>query len=129
MEEEIIVAVGQLLMRNAKASSPAWDYAGYMFETKDGISSGGEDFLFHNGRRIDFDDQDAIIENLKRLREITRVDGDDYWIKVIFVLRSDGDMKFLFEFEDWNRWKITPANVDRAYEILVGDVFPEAIPN
>ena len=74
-------------------------------------------------------DMKSITTAFKRLREITCVDGDDYWIKVLFVLRSDGEMKFLFEFDDWNRWKITPSNVDHAYEILVGEVFPEAIPN
>lgn len=131
IKEELIIRVGQLLMKSARESSEAWDYAGYMFETKDGASSGGEDFLFSGSNRLifdlSFDDQDEIIECFKRLREVTRVDGDDYWIKCLAVLRSDGDMKLLFEFDDWSRWKITPANVDRALEILVGDVYPEAV--
>lgn len=130
MEEELIIEIGQILKRAAVSQAEAWDYAGYMFETKDGNSSSGEMFLFHSGNRLPFRlgrDMKAITTSFKRLREVTRVDGDDYWIKCLAVLRSDGDMKLLFEFDDWSRWKITPANVDRAFEILVGDVYPEAV--
>lgn len=132
IQEDLITAIGQALMRNAKASAPSWDYAGYMFETKDGVSSGGSKFIFQNGQRLPLDlertDRRTITDSFKRLREVTRVDGDDYWIKCIAVLRSDGDMKMLFEFNNWKRWKISPANVDDAYAILVGEVFPDAIP-
>lgn len=132
IQEDLITAIGQALMRNAKTSAPHWDYAGYMFETKDGVSSGGTKFIFHDGQRLPLDleraDRRTITDSFKRLREVTRVDGDDYWIKCIAVLRSDGDMKMLFEFNDWKRWKISPANVDDAYAILVGEVFPDAIP-
>lgn len=131
IQEDLIAAIGQALMRNANASPSDWDYAGYMFETKDGVSSGGTKFIFHNGQRLPLDlertDRSTITDSFKRLREVTRVDGDDYWIKCIAVLRADGDMKMLFEFDDWKRWKISPANVDRAYEMLVGEVFPDAL--
>lgn len=131
IQEELITTIGQALMRNAKTSAAEWDYAGYMFETKDGVSSGGTKFIFHNGTRLPLDlertDRRALTDSFKRLREVTRVDGDDYWIKCIAVLRSDGDMKMLFEFTDWDRWKISPANVDDAFAILVGDLFPDAV--
>lgn len=131
LEEDLIVEIGQLLMRSAKGSAPEWDYAGWMFETRDGRSSSGEDFLYRGPERLDFkvnfDDQDKILEAFKRLREVTRVDGDAYWIKCLAVLRRDGDMRLLFEFDDWSRWSITPANVDRSYEILVGEIYPEAL--
>lgn len=132
MEEDLIIEIGRTLKKAAQTQEGDWDYAGYMFETKDGVSSGGEMFRFHTGKRIPFRlgrDMKTITTAFKQLREITRVDGDDYWIKVLFVLRSDGEMKFLFEFDDWDRWKITPANVDQAYQILVGDVFPGALAN
>ncbi len=130
MEEDLIIEIGRTLKRAAQEQDGEWDYAGYMFETKDGVSSGGEMFCFRAGVRVPYRlgrDMKTITTAFKRLREVTRVDGDDYWIKVLFVLRADGEMKFLFEFDDWDRWKITPANVDRAYEILVGDVFPDAL--
>ncbi len=131
MEEELIVEIGQRLMKNAKKQTLDWSYAGYMFQTRDGRSSGGEIFLFNGSNRLefnlDFDDQDVIIESFKRLREVTRVEGDAYWIKCIAVLRRDGDMKLLFEFNDWSRWSITPANYERAFEILVGEVYPDAV--
>ena len=76
---------------------------------------------------MSFDDQDEVIEYFKRLREVKRVDGDGYWIKCLAVLRSDGDMKVLFEFDNWSRWKMPPANVDHAFEILVGGVYPDAV--
>ena len=127
---EIISEIGNIIMRSANASAEQWDYAGYSFETRDGLNSDGEIFMFHKRTRISLKlgrEIKTIVTNFKRFREITRVDGDDYWIKCKAVLRRDGDFKMLFEFDDWSRWSITPANVDQAYEILVGDIFPEAL--
>lgn len=129
--KDFIVNIGRLLMKSGRGSAESWDYAGYMFETADGLSSSGEIFLYAGRKRLemalDFDDQDSIIENFKRLREVTHVEGDAYWIKCNLILRSDGDLRMLFEFDDKARWKITPANVDRAFDILVGEVYPEAL--
>jgi hypothetical protein len=131
LEEELIVTLGQILLRNADRTVPGWEYAGWMFETRDGDSSSGTNFAYAGRRQLniefDFDDEDALLEAFKRLREVTRVEGDAYWIKCLAVLRSDGDMRLLFEFDDWSRWSITPANVDRAYDILVGEIYPEAL--
>lgn len=131
IEQNLIIQIGKMLMKSARGSAESWNYAGYMFETADGLSSGGEVFLYADRKRLemdlDFDDQDIIIESFKRLREVTHVDGDAYWIKCNVVLRSDGDLRMLFEFDDKARWKITPANVDRAFDILVGEVYPEAL--
>lgn len=131
IEQDLIIQIGQVLMRSAKSTTVNWDYAGYMFETSDGLSSSGEIFLYRRRTRLDFDldfdDQDKIIESFKRLREVTRVDGDEYWIKCNVVLRSDGDLRMLFEFDNKARWTVTPANVDRAFDILVGEIYPEAV--
>lgn len=101
-----------------------------MFETRDGDSSSGEIYLYHNRILLDLDlgeDARPLRETFKHFREITRVEGDNYWIKCLAVLRHDGELKMLFEFEDWSRWSISPANVERSFEILVGEVFPEAL--
>lgn len=130
VKEDIIVEIGQILMRNAQKGGAEWDYCGYMFETQDGASSGGEMFMFHNGNRLPFRlgrDMKDITTAFKRFREVTRVEGDDYWLKCLAVLRRDGDFKMLFEFDDWSRWSITPANVDQAYAMLVGEIYPEAL--
>ncbi|BDG72858.1 hypothetical protein [Roseomonas fluvialis] len=129
--EDLIIAIGEALMRAARATGEPWDYAGWMFETRDGRSSSGTDFQFAGRRQLSlefaFDDMDVILDSFMALREATHVPGDAHWIKCLAVLRHDGEMKLLFEFKDWSRWSITPANVDRALEILVGEVFPEAI--
>jgi hypothetical protein len=129
--EDLIIAIGQALMRTARATGEPWDYAGWMFETRDGRSSSGTVFQFSGRRQLtlefSFDDQDLILDSFMALREATHVPGDAHWIKCLAVLRADGEMKLLFEFNDWSRWSITPANVDRSLEILVGDVFPDAL--
>ncbi|UWR01272.1 hypothetical protein K3729_18495 (plasmid) [Rhodobacteraceae bacterium S2214] len=129
MTEQLITTIGQAIMRSAKTSAPEWDYAGYMFETKDGISSSGTKFIFHDGKRLPLDldrtGRRAITDSFKQLRSETQIDGDAPWIKCLAVLRRDGDMKMLFEFNDWSRWTISPATVDQAYAILVGEIFPE----
>ena len=131
VKEDITIQIGQILLRSAKASAERWDYAGYMFETRDGTSSGGTKFVYNGRERLPLElertDRRALTDAFKRFREVTRVEGDDYWLKCLAVLRRDGDLKMLFEFDDWSRWSITPANVDRAYEILVGEIYPEAL--
>jgi len=129
-KEDIIIEIGKAIMGAAKNTSDSWEYAGYVFSAKSG-SVEMVDFLFAPDKKRDFlEDREwfkHLRESFKRFREITRVDGDDYWIKCKAVLRRDGDFKMLFEFDDWSRWSITPANVDRAYEILIGDVYPESL--
>lgn len=129
--EDLIIAIGQALMRAARATGERWDYAGWMFETRDGRSSSGTDFQFSGRRQLplefSFDDQDLILDSFMALREATHVPGDAHWIKCLAVLREAGELRLLFEFKDWSRWSITPANVDRALEILVGEVFREAL--
>ncbi|MBO6767354.1 MAG: hypothetical protein JJ901_03495 [Erythrobacter sp.] len=129
-QEQIIVEIGQILMRSANRSNPDWDYCGYMFESRDGVSSGGTKFVYANRVRFPLElgrERRQITDAFKSFREVTRVEGDNHWIKCLAVLRKDGDFKMLFEFKDWKRWTISPANVERAYEILVGEIYPDAI--
>lgn len=39
MEDELNIEIGRILTRMATSQSSNWDYAGHMFETKDGASS------------------------------------------------------------------------------------------
>ncbi len=130
IKEDLIIEIGKVIMRAAKNTSDNWEYAGYVFAAKNG-SVEMVDFLFGPDRkRMFLEDREwfkPLRENFKRFREVTRVEGDDYWIKCKAVLRRDGDFKMLFEFDDWSRWSITPGNVGRAYEILIGDIYPEAL--
>jgi hypothetical protein len=131
LKEDLVHEIGTLLYRAARASGAEWDYAGRMFETRDGVSSSGTTFQFHGRTLLDFDmprdDRLRLTDAFKQLREATRVDGDNYWIKCLVVVRNDGDMRMLFEFRDGKRWSIGPANVDRAFDVLVGEIYPEAL--
>lgn len=126
VRDEITIEIGNIIGRSANRSADAWDYAGYAFVAKD---MGGTPFLYRDGELLDLEtgpERRALRENFLRLREITRVEGDDYWIRCLAVVRNE-DKKFrmLFEFNDNSRWEITPANVHDSYRILVGDAFPE----
>lgn len=126
--DEITINIGNLIGQAANNSSSDWDYAGFMF---DAASKGGEPFLYSNGRRLSLEIRTVRKElriNFLRLREITRVDGDDYWIRCLAVVKNDGkQFKMLFEFDDKSRWEITPTNARDSYRILVGEIFPEAL--
>lgn len=128
--EQITLDIGKLILKAANTSSDKWDYAGYVFETMNGVSSSGTKFLYNGSERLSLGlgaDQKQISQSFKYLREITRVDGDDYWVACKAVLRqSDGDFQMLFEFDDINRWGINPGNAKKAYDILVKDVFRDA---
>lgn len=128
--DELTLNIGNLIGQAANFSAEKWDYAGFMFEAED---QGGSSYLFKDGTRLSLNDDyvfGELRQNFLRLREVTRVDGDDYWIKCLAVVENESkQLRMLFEFNDQNRWKITPVNARDAYSIIIGDIFPEAIRN
>lgn len=126
---DLVHQIGGAILRRANADGEAWDYAGWMFETVDGESYGGEAFRFHDGIRLLLNlgtEQRATAKALFRLREITTGDDGKPWLKCLTVVRrEDKALKMYFEFEDEARWRIGPQNTERALAVLVGDAFPE----
>lgn len=126
---DLVHQIGGAILRRANADGEAWDYAGWMFETADGDSYGGEAFRFHDGIRLLLNlgtEQRPTAKALFRLREITKGDDGKPWIKCLTaVRREDKALKMYFEFEDKARWRITPDTAGDALAVLVGDAFPE----
>ncbi len=131
IRDEITINIGNLIGKGANLGKLKWDYAGYIYINSGDNSPESEFFVFKDGNRIDLDDDeiwDEAMTNFSRLREIIRVDGDDYWIRCLAVVKNEGKkFKILFEFDDASRWEITPANARDAYKIVIGDVFPEVL--
>lgn len=129
--DEITINIGNLIGQSANSGGQSWDYAGYVFATNNGESSSSSFFVFRNSKLLDIDDDDRFEEterNFFRLREITRVDGDDYWIRCLAVVQNASkQFKMLFEFDDPSRWQITPANAHDSFRILVGEIFPDSL--
>jgi len=129
-EKDTIIKIGKLMLRNARLRAEEqlgdpnkWDYAGYVFQ-----EGGGDIFLFHEKEQYSYSFGDMRMEIWDLfviLRDLTRVEGDKPWIKCKAVIRSDGELKMLFEFDDEDKWNITPRNLDRKYDILIGDIFPD----
>lgn len=123
---EVTINIGNLIGQAANASAESWDYAAFMFNAK---KKGGSSYLFSEENRLSLETiniRKDLRTNFLRLREITRVDGDDYWIKCLASVRNrDKQLKLLFEFEDTSRWEITPENVREAFQIIIGDIFSE----
>lgn len=130
--DDLIQRIGLALGRAADETDPAWDYAGYVFTTPDGVNSEREKFLFAGGQRGLLNDRAMrreINDSFLRLREVTRDNQDIGWVAMKYVMRrADRSVKFLFEFDDIARWAVTPANAGEMERILLGDVFPEALP-
>jgi len=130
-KNDLIIDISKLILKAANESNELWNYAGYVFETEDGENSTGSVFSFKNGirqRMSIYENIELLTDKFKELRKLTLVEGDNYWIKCNLIVRkSDGKMKMLFEFDDWSKWKVTPGNFDRAYEVLVGDLFSEIL--
>lgn len=129
--DEITINIGNLIGQAANASTDTWDYVAYVFSYEGNGLIGGQPILYRDQNQIKLQTRPIRKElrtNFLRLREITRVDGDDYWIRCLAVVKNDGKkFKMLFEFDDPNRWEITPANARDAYKIVIGDAFPEVL--
>ncbi len=128
--EELIIEIGTILLRSARRQyGRDWSYSGYVFETVDGDSSGGEKYIYRDTERLEHkftnEEFDALLAAFKALRISTLVPGDVHWVACKVVAREDGDVQILFEFDDIKRWKIKPQNLDQSFAILVGDVYPQ----
>lgn len=126
---ELVHKIGGAILRRANADGEDWDYAGWVFKTLDGSSASGELFRYRGQTRLVLDmssDQRTTSDAFFRLREITVGDDGKPWIKcLVAVRREDKALRMYFEFEDASRWSISPANVEDARQILLGQAFPE----
>ncbi len=126
--DEITQDIGQTLLRSAREQSSAWDYVGYTFRTQDGVTYDASGFLFH-GRELQEFTLRKIGKHLGALhlrqRDTMRIEGDKAWIAAHSILRqSDAAFEQKFEFDDPNRWQISPATVGQQFDVLIGDVRP-----
>ncbi len=126
---DLIHQIGGAILRRANSDGEDWEYAGWVFQTMDGQSYGGEVFRFDETTRIPLDigpEQRATGKAFFRLREITADDDGKLWIKCLAaVRREDKALRMYFEFDDKQRWSITPANTENARQVLLGEAFPE----
>ncbi|UXN06283.1 hypothetical protein [Bartonella sp. HY761] len=130
--EQTVIEIGKILFRCAGEYASEelgnfnnWDYAGAIFE-----EGGGAAFLYKNRvlYSYGFRDYQLEISNLwRQFRALTQVEGDKPWLKCKAVIRNDGSLQMLFEFDDEDKWSIGPRNIDQMYEIMLGDIFPEAL--
>ena len=62
---------------------------------------------------------DEIEEPVQAYREWLRLDGDKGFIKMLFQFdRTNSKVNASFEFENPQRWSVTPANIDKITEEL-----------
>lgn len=127
--DEITINIGNLIGQAANASAESWDYVAYVFSYEEGGVIGGQSSLYKDEVQMKLHTRAVRKElraNFLRLREITRVDGDEYWSRCLAAIRNrDKNFKMLFEFDDPNRWKITPENAREAFQVIIGDIFSE----
>ncbi|UXM95244.1 hypothetical protein N5853_00885 [Bartonella sp. HY329] len=133
IENDIVNDIGAIMFRSAKQSAfrmsgneDEWDYGVYVF-----TEGSGDIALYFKKKYISYSFGDELLDILnlfENFRDITRVDGDKPWLKCKAAIRkSDRQLKMLFEFDDLKKWSIGPNNLDKQYEILLGDIFPEAL--
>lgn len=128
---DIVHKVGGILLDNIHAAGKDWDYGGWVF----GIDA--EDYVYD--LRFTFHDRlqgayefetgfEDAVNLMFDLREVTAGDDGVPWKKCLLVIRAeDKAIRFLFEFEDEERWSLTPSVLPRRFEVFVGDAFPEAL--
>ncbi len=124
---EIAQSIGRTLLGAAREQSDQWDYVGYTFLTKESVNYEGSGFLFLNRTLQEFTlrkiGRDLGALHLRQ-REIMRAEGDKAWIASRSVLRqSDMSFKQHFEFDNPERWRLSPDSMERQFAVLIGDAF------
>ena len=104
-----------------------WDYGVFIYSSTD-VCSG---YLFFQKRHIGYDfgfDLAAFFEILKEFKQADYAQTRKRWVKCKIAIANQGKkIEMRFEYEDKDKWKITPGNQHKRYEIILEDIYPEAI--
>lgn len=131
VRDEIVLEIGQLVLRAANETSADWAYAGYVYQTADGKNSSRQNFLFEAGLERRFLNDKSIKRDIRtifpRLWQVVTDNDENHPVAIkVGVRAADRDLKVLFEFDDGNRWAVGPGNVAQVTQIYLGDLFPDA---
>lgn len=132
IRDEIVLEIGQLIMRAANNTHADWAYAGYVYSTADGRNSSRLDFLFRPDMKRDFLEDRPFVKDIRtqfsRLWQVATDDDENHFVACKAIVRAaDRDFKILFEFDNINRWAVGPSNVAEAPRLFLADVYPEAL--
>lgn len=131
VRDEIVLEIGQLVLRAANETSTDWAYAGYVYKSSDGKNSSRQDFCFEPSLERDFLEDEAVNKTVRqlfpRLWQVVTDNDENHPVAIkVGVRAADRDLKVLFEFDDGNRWAVGPGNVAQVTQIYLGDLFPDA---
>ncbi|MCF6446177.1 hypothetical protein [Nereida sp. MMG025] len=132
VRDEIVLQIGQLILRVANETSSDWSYAGYVYRSTDGRNASRQNFLFGPNLGRDFLEDRAFKTEVRtifpRLWQVATDDDENNPVAIKVGVRAvDRELKVLFEFENPDRWAVGPGNVTEATQIYLGDLFPEAL--
>lgn len=109
--DELIQLIGEEIYNSEKVSQRDWESLSLVFDlSSSSVSNSG--FLYQNGSIVPISVRSfRLAEYVQELHEVTEVDGKERWKQCLVQIRKkDGAIKLDFEYNDADRWSITPAN-------------------
>jgi hypothetical protein len=115
-KDDLVHKAGALLLQDPEIKGSDWTGVSVVFETSDGrnYSVGGYVYTTDDWNGFSPEEDEAFSELMFKLREHESADGQPPFIACLLqISRSDMKTEIAFEYEDANRWKVTPRNLDR----------------
>jgi hypothetical protein len=119
--DTLIIEIGQALLADRNYRTNDWSAIALVATLDDGRKSlFGYSYLPDGSWQATTpDDARRIVNLLRDLREATQVSGKGPWRQcLVQVKRADMKLNLMFEYDDPQRWTVTPANMTEMVEAL-----------
>jgi YD repeat-containing protein len=117
---ELINAIGGRIVHDENYTRYDWDSLSLVVTVDDAMSSSSGFVYLDTGEVVPnhpsgFD----VLDLFEELQEATaRPDGKRWKAALVQIVRATGKMHLEFEWDDADRWKVTPTNLDARREEL-----------
>lgn len=110
-KDALIVEIGRLIVADAKVAAQPWDRYALVAWYGDGVSKlNGFRYVGEEAGQPATPAAPELEDRLDELRDATQVDGKALWHACVFRLdRGTGKATVDFEYENPERWHVTPA--------------------
>ena len=118
--DRILQDIAALIVEDEKYRDRSWDAMSLAaIVTDTGVDMSGFTYVDGDKPRAGTPRNGQIMDKLRTLRALTRRDGQPPWKAVLIQIKKpDIEVRTWFEYDDANRWKVTPSNLAAMKEHL-----------
>ncbi|ROQ28850.1 hypothetical protein [Gallaecimonas pentaromativorans] len=116
-DNRYIIEIGSLIIQSDDLTTEDWDSVSIIFDVGEGhVANSGFIYLGNDVEPCiaEIDDEPVAIDNkvIEFREHIESVSGHKFKQLLVQIERGSGKIKIDFEFDNHERWKITPSNIN-----------------